>query len=177
MDAIDQKIAQVEIRCSKVEKASELLFSSITQEVEDRNRRRHNLIVSGIPEEEQGSVQERREADRSKIGTLMNDLDDDWDDDDIAHVHRIGNNVSKGPRLIRVICQKKTVRNDVLRQAKKLRNHPAHKHVYINPDLTVSQRAENKRLRDELKQRRSNGETVVIRNGKVMNKIESRNFH
>lgn len=35
----------------------------------------------------------------------MKDLDDNWDDDDISHVHRIGNNVSKGSRHIRVICR------------------------------------------------------------------------
>lgn len=177
MDAIDQKITQVELRCSKMEETSESFFSSITQEVEDRNRRRCNLIVSGIPEEERGSVEERREADETKVGTLMGDLNDGWSDDDIAHVHRIGSNVSKGPRLIRVICQKDTVRNDVLRKAKQLRNLPKYNHVYINPDLTVCQRAENKKLRDELRLRRGRGEDVVIRNGKVIDKNGNGNFH
>jgi len=177
VDAIDQKIAQIELRCTEVEETSKSLFSSITQEVEDRNRRRHNLIVSGIPEEEQGSVEERKEADKTKVVTLMNDLYDDWDDDNVAHVHRIGINVSKGPRLIRVICRGETVRHEILRRAKKLRNLPTHSHVYINPDLTVFQRVENRQLRSELKLRKSQGEDVVIRNGKVVDKNGNRNFH
>ena len=176
MDDLDQKMTQVELRCIQVEETSEKLFSAVIQEVEDRNRRKLNLIVSGIPEED-GSVEDRKEADRTRIGTLLSDLDKDWDNDVIAHMHRVGNRVSKGPRLIRVICSEETVKKDILRKAKQLRNLPAHSNVYINPDLTLVQRDVNKQLRNELKTRRSQGENVMIRNGKVVDRGNIRNFH
>lgn len=176
MNNIDQMITQVELRCTQVEEASEKLFSSITQEIEDRNHRRLNLIVSGIPEGE-GCLEERKSADKEKIETLLGDLDDEWDDDVIEHVHRIGNNVSKGPRLIRVTCSGESVKKDILRRAKQLRNLPVHSNVYINPDLTLQQRDENKRLRNEVKARRSQGENVMIRNGKIVERRNIENFH
>lgn len=176
MDAVDQKLAQVELRCVQVEEASEKLFSSVIQEVEDRNRRRLNLIVAGIPEGE-GSQGERKAADTEKISSLLGELDNDWDNDSIEHVHRIGNNLSKGPRLIRVTCSEESVKKDILRKAKQLRDLPAHSNVYINPDLTLRQRDENKRLRNELKTRRSRGENVLIRNGKVVERSTLENFH
>ena len=175
MDVIDQKMTQVELRCIQVEEASENLFSSVIQEVEDRNRRSHNLIVSGIPEGE-GSIDERKAADKEKIKKLLGDLDDHWDEDVTEQVHRIGNNTSKGPRLIRVTCGEKSVKRDILQRAKQLRNLPAYTNVYINPDLTIRQREENKRLRNEFKARKSRGENVMIRNGKVVERSTPGNF-
>ena len=40
--------------------------------------------------------------------------------------------------------------------------------MFINPDLTHEQRAEQKRLNDERKLRKANGEDVIIQNGKVI---------
>ena len=174
---LEQKVFQIESRCTKAEKASEKLYSSIIQEIEDRNNRRLNLIVSGVSEED-GSVEERKAADRTKIETLLHDLDGDWNGgmSMIAHMHRVGNRVSKGPRLIRIICSEESTKKGILRKAKQLRNIPAHSNIYINPDLTVRQREESKRLRNELKSRRSQGENVVIRNGKVVSN-NNENFH
>ena len=176
MDDIDQKMTQVELRCIQVEEASEKLFSSVIQEIEDRNRRRLHFIVSGIPEKE-GSLEERKAVDKEKIETLLGDLDESWDDKVIEHVHRIGNNVSKGPRLIRVTCSGESYKKDILRKAKQLRNLPAYNNVYINPDLTLRQRDENKRLRNELKTRKGQGENVMIRNGKIVERRNLENFH
>ncbi len=176
MDGIDQRMTQMERRCTRMEESSEKLFSSVIQEIEDRNRRRLNLIVSGIPEGE-GSLEERKAADKEKVETLLSDLDEDWDDKVFEHLHRIGNNVSKGPRLIRVICSGESVKKDILRKAKQLRYRSAHTNVFINPDLTFQQRDENKHLRNELKARRSQGENVIIRNGKVVEQSYHGNFH
>ena len=67
------------------------------------------MVVSGVSEGE-GSLDERKAADKEKIEKLLGDLDDEWDEDVIEHVHRIGNNISKGPRLIRVTCSEKSVK-------------------------------------------------------------------
>ena len=63
-----------------------------------------------------------------------------------------------------------------MQKAKNLRNSTTFKNVYINPDLTIRQQKESKALRDELKKRRNNGESVVIRNGEVVPKNNEQNF-
>ena len=40
--------------------------------------------------------------------------------------------------------------------------------IYISPDLTPKQRAENHKLVDELKRRRSDGENVKIKSGRIV---------
>ena len=48
--------------------------SFIIDEVERRNNRQCNLIFTGIPEAIEGSVEERKEEDRSSFGRVMKEL-------------------------------------------------------------------------------------------------------
>ena len=46
--------------------------------------------------------------------------------------------------------------------------------VYVTPDLSLNERQENKRLRDELFQRKKDGKKdLIIRRGKIVKKITS----
>ena len=59
-------------------------------------------------------------------------------------------------------------KRQILSKAKTLRNSTEWNRVYISPDLTPKERAENKKLRDELKRRRNEGEAnLIIRKGVI----------
>ena len=67
-----------------------------------------------------------------------------------------------------------SVRRNILRNAKVLRNSSSYKKVFISPDLTPKERATNKQLLEELRHRRQQGETnLIIRRGKIVLKQTS----
>ena len=52
--------------------------------------------------------------------------------------------------------------------ARELRNSEEYGNIYISPDLTPQKQQRDKALRDEVKRRRSQGEEVEIRRGRVV---------
>ena len=96
---------------------------------------------------------------------------------DPEEVTRIGRANSSGARLLRFKCESTIEKFDILKKAKDLRNHPEFKGVYINPDLTKSQRETHKALREKLKERRAAGEQVRIYRGRIVEKDTEKNFH
>ena len=95
-------------------------------------------------------------------------------DEILRRIHRIGKQVEGRDRLLRVVCCDEESKIGILRQAKLLSN-TSFKKVYINPDLTKTQREERKRLREELKRRKDVGEDVTIRYGRIV-AASDRNF-
>ena len=93
---------------------------------------------------------------------------------------RLGKKITSGgkknkPRLLKVTISNTHVQKQVLKQAKNLKSCGSEtmSKVFITPDLTLQEREENRKLRDELKARRDKGETdLVIRNGKIVQKQE-----
>ena len=51
---------------------------------------------------------------------------------------------------------------------KQLRDVEQYSNIYITPDLTPEEQAKDKALRAELKRRRSKGEVVEIRRGRIV---------
>ena len=74
VDDLEQSNTQLQKQCQQLEENCKSMEKSILEEVEDRNRRRKNLIISGIPEEMEGSAEERKETDRIKIESLFKEL-------------------------------------------------------------------------------------------------------
>ena len=167
----EMKILKADIQRLKEEKID------VFDEIEDRNWRRTNLILTGLPESEQGSVDERRKSDTGVVETLFEALITDFNCDAITKVHRIGKVNSPKPRLLRIVCRDVQTKRSLLLKAKNLRTKPEYAKVFLNPDLTPTQQKESKRLREELKRRRRLGEDATIRYGKIVTKQSSQNFH
>lgn len=86
----------------------------------------------------------------------------------MVKIHRIGNIGEGRNRLLRVVCRNEDSKLKVLQHAKQLRKSLTFRKVFINQDLTLMQRNEGKRLRDEFKRRKSLGEDVVWRYGRIV---------
>ena len=169
MDAIDKKYDDIERRCRKIEEEQ----LNVISEIEDRERRKQNLMICGIPEREDGTVDERRTWDKQKIESLFQDLGS-FHSEVIASIHRMGKVNTRKPRLLKVVCRNVETKRFILSKAKNLRSLPGHENVYVNPDQTPLEQRQNRELREEYKRRKALNEDVTIRHGRMISK---QNFH
>lgn len=181
VDKLEHSQKVLNERCKELEnrqdKSSreENLFATTEQLISELNLRAQkdlNLIIYGIPEHESGRVDERREKDNETIKALAEELGVEQQS---FKTQRIGKIVPQRPRLIRIKCDRLEVKYDMLRKAKELRKSDFFRKVYIAPDLTPIQQNYQKKLRDELKKRREDGESnLMIHRGKIIDRNSRR---
>ena len=152
--------------------------SQIFNEVDERNRRMNNVIVSGIEENPHGSVIDKQRSDLEQLLKLLDETQTQVSKTDIVSCQRIGRSVGERPRLLRVVLSNQLLRNTVLRNSRSLNDSINFKHVYINPDRTKVQLFEQRKLREELNKLRNDGEDVVIYKNIIQRRsdLNSRNF-
>ena len=151
----------------------------VFNELELRNSKANNIIISGLEELSLGTVSERHDHDAAEVKTMLTKIVADVKDHDIKKCFRIGHQVHGKARLLRVTFSNQELRNNILRNSRKLNNSVAYRKVYVNPDRTQSQRFEFKCLQSELLERKKRGEDVVIHSKRVIprDNINSKNFH
>jgi hypothetical protein len=142
-------------------------------EIELRLSKKENIILSGVPEIETGSLSDRKAADENHLSHIMKELD--VQDFEFKRIERIGR-VSAKRRLLKVSGLDFHKRQEVLRKSKGLRNSNQYKRVYINADLTPMQREKQRELQGELRDRRLRGEDVIIYRGRVQLRNQA-HFH
>ena len=141
-------------------KAKERDMEMKMKEVLEREKRRLNVVVMGLPEESE-------EEDRAKIGTIVNSLIEEVQIKFLV-LGRIGKKGEK-PRPLRVKFENLEDKRRVLGRARNLKKTEGLDKVYVVPDLTKMQQDEDKKLRSEVKRLRENGETnVKISKGAVI---------
>jgi len=146
---------------SQTNPSSHSHISEAVNEALDIERRKLNLVVSGIPQSSEKSdaklVHELIEDPALGItGTVF-----------VRDVQRIGN-------MGRILITFDSIEHKrvVLQGAYHLRTSdiPGHRNIYISPDLTKKQRQIEFELRTELRLRRKNGEVgLKISKGKIVN--------
>lgn len=150
-----------------------LIFESVMDEMNQINIRKKNVVIHGIPEKEDGSLHEREDHDREKCQEILDDLE--LCDVNIRSTRRLGKSRGDGKRLLKVEFAKKLDKRNVLKRSGSLRNG-RFAGVYINPDRTPMEQKNHRKLREELRRRRQEGEDVVIFRGSVIPKSSKANF-
>jgi len=144
--------------------------AEVVDEYLNRERRKLNLVIYGIPETTATSAPERQQADLNSFNELV-DSEFKINNFEISKCVRLGKPKNDKPRPLLVTIPDNTIRRQILRNAKNLRNSNTHKRVFISPDLTPQEREANKQLRQELKRRKDAGDTnLIIKNGKIVSK-------
>ena len=138
----------------------------LLEELQLRLVRNKNVIISGLPEQTEGSVDERRTKDEDVVERLFEKID--MADVDIRKVSRLGKITQDRGRLVRVVFSEEEEKTKALRKAKLLHTFDEYRRVYLNPDRTPSQQKKFAILRHELKVRKEIGEDVVIFRDKVL---------
>ena len=150
---------------------SKIVTSALSEEKE-KEKRRLNLIIHNLKESQEVDPHKRKESDiketkelcQKYLGVQVK----------ISNAFRIGKkreNVDK-PCLLKVTVNSSYEKAQVLRNCIKLHNKDnpeVVQSIYVSPDLTTKERDANKKLRDELKQRKDAGEkNLMIKRGKII---------
>lgn len=193
VEHIELRNAALEERCSELEGNNAILSSEVSRlkklsdnlrsdileesvsESLQRSRRLQSLVVQGVTESQTGTVEERNRHDLEQLKEIMNVLE--LPGSVVSHVRRVGRKRTDGTRNILARIGDVDSRMKILSKSKSLRNSTSFSRVFIKPDLTPMQQAHDKRLRDELRERRANGEDVVIFRGCVRVRSDIQNFH
>ncbi len=176
----EERIGLIVTRLHELERKQELRdkgnvdFEEVAEESYQRSLRAENIIISGICEPREGLLEERQQQDAMFCRELFRALDPSVEPKAVVRLGRTGN---VKPRLIKVTCNSVKDKFSILRRSKELRSHPKFSKIFLSPDRTRRQQAEDKILREDLKRRREDGETeLIIYKGRIMNRYETQNF-
>ena len=135
----------------------------VVNELHNRERRKCNVVLHNLPEptdlQENNDANSFLEICHSTLNLKV----------EVVKCYRLGKKQSSRPRSLLVQLRDETSRNLVLSNAPKLRHSQTWRQVYIQQDLTPPEREAHKKLYQELKRRRNDGENnLVIRNGRII---------
>ena len=174
-DTQEKQIADLNDRLDNFK--STTASNDMLEELQMRMARSRNVIVSGLPEQSDGTADERRKKDEDDVERLLEKIE--MSDALVEKVSRLGKISQERSRLVRVSFREEEEKTQTLRKARLLRSFEKYRGVFVNPDRTPSQQKHFTKLRQELKVRRENGEDVIIFRDRIVSKADmnaSKNF-
>ena len=140
--------------------------TTVVDEYVDRERRRCNLVIHNVPEPD-GEFEARKAQDQATFTDMVRS--EFRLQVKVNKAIRLGKKMEDRARLILVTLDSEESKREVLRHATQLRHSTNWSNVYISPDLTPAERETSKKLREELKRRREEGEpNLTIRGGRII---------
>ena len=150
------------------------LQERVLDEVEQRQRRVNSIVVFGLTEQTSGSAEQRQKMDEQDFHAITEVLN--MKNVECTSCTRVGKIESGKTRPLRINVKTLKDKAQLISRSKQLKNSRFNR-VFLKPDLTPSQQLMDKRLREELRERRSKNEDVVIYRGKVIKRAdEYKNF-
>ena len=135
--------------------------TTIAEELAERDRKKNNIVVYNFPED---STEMAEKDNFTKMCKEATDLDIN-----VLKFLRLGRKSDNRARPLLISLTSEGEKITLLSRAPKLRFHEQYRNVYIAPDMTKLQRTKHKKLVDELKQRKQQGEeNLIIRNGLIV---------
>jgi hypothetical protein len=134
---------------SKVKKSPDQIniINIIANETKEREKRENNLVIFGLKDSKEVDKIEAIEEDKKPINSIMQKLNVKVT---IKNVIKLKSNKGFNAPFV-VILNDKSERNSVLKNAKELKKDKDYEKIFINPDLTESERYKSKLLRDDCK--------------------------
>ena len=130
--------------------------TTIAEELAERDRKKNNIVVYNFPENPDQTTEREKFVEMCKVTTEL--------DVNVHKIYRLGRKTDKTRPLL-VCLESEDAKLTLLSRAPKLRFHTQYKSTFIAPDMTRFQRVKHKRLVDELRKRRQQGEqNLIIKN-------------
>ena len=137
------------------------------REEKERDKRRLNLCLRNMPEADSHTTDRLQiiHLFKTKLGANETDLNAG-----IRNIKRVGTQSDERPRIIIIECSNSDLKRFLLQNSFKLKNHRLinNRNVFLTPDMTKNQLEDDRKLREELRRRRDNGENVFIRKGQIV---------
>lgn len=128
-------------------------LSQLVKEIDERNHRKCNVVVFGL-----------KKGQESVVNEIINQVDQSIElaEDPIW----LGpNDAPNRPLLVKMSSEKDKWK--IISKSRAVTKEK-YKGIYLNPDLTKSEREEQFLLRKELRERRDNGEQIIIKKGVIV---------
>ena len=138
------------------------------EEIEKESKKK-NIVMFNLPESTEDLASNRYQEDMERCGKIFT-RELEIQDLTVEKTIRLGKKKDNGNRPLLIKLGSETDRNTVLSKAKKLRYSEEFVRVYLAKDMTEMEREKDKKLRQELIEKRRQKEDgwYVIRRGKVM---------
>jgi hypothetical protein len=130
-------------------RAAEREFKVQLTEAMERDKRRKNLVLMGIPEQDEGNTEEY-------VKELLMEITKE-EDVVFTVLGRIGKEQATKARPVRIVIEEADVKRSILKRASSLKEVKKFERVYVCPDLTRKQQEEDKKLREKVKEYRGQG--------------------
>ena len=170
LEEVKKKIGAEKTEEARSSKGTQQQMNQILTQVEEieRERRKKNIVIFNLQEPNGSESSERYREDEEKCGKIfVEELN--VQDLRIEKLIRIGKKTENRRRPLLVKLGSEDERKTVMKAASKLRNSKNFERLYISKDMTVSEREKEKKLREELSQRKQQGESeLIIRRGKII---------
>ena len=142
-------------------------LTGVLDECMEKENRNANLVVHNLPEQPRESSAERAKNDAFLFKTMIKE--EMSLNVSVTTSFRVGKCVSDKARLLIVTLEYPAAKHDIVRLAPQLRHSNKYVNIYVTPDLTRKERELNKKLRDELNNRKRAGEAnLAIRGGRIV---------
>ncbi|KAK3091380.1 hypothetical protein FSP39_019430 [Pinctada imbricata] len=127
--------------------------SAVMTELNERKRRENNMVVFGVRESEEESVDGRRDHDIKQVVNIGKVCDVTVSKEDISKIARLGKFNSEKPQCpLLVSFATKDKKVEFFRGGGQLRNKEAYKEIRIANDLTRTERENEKKLFSKAKE-------------------------
>jgi len=145
---------------------------SLLNEEKDKEKRKMNVIIHGIPESKSEEPLERKAYDIDQVNTIFQKhLNVEVAVDNAV---RLGKKVNEKSRLLKITLPTESAKKQVMRSSGQLRNDSNPdwmKKLYITQDLTPKEQEENRELRKKLSELNSTGRIYRIKNGQIVRRV------
>jgi hypothetical protein len=172
-DALLERVSKLENSSSDKGSVGQVPIDEIVQkavsatvnEMHDLKRRENNVVIFGLEEQVgNGDGPQDHDSDTQKVKNVLAAI---GITDNNFSASRLGRSVAGKPRILRVRFTNVETKYSTLNVAKNLRN-VGYPRVYIKPDLTQRQLAEQRELVTAMKSANENGRRVRISRGKLV---------
>ena len=169
MDKLEERKPELTER--NLDERIETKVNEALEEMQEREKRRMNVVFVNVPESEADTPEERKKEDLEKIATIVRTVSD-VTKDDMTDPTRLGAKVigkDKRPRMLRVTVRNEETKKKLLTNARKIEGKGRDR-VYINQDRTPKEREIFRKLREELMEKRKENPDLIIRDNKIVPK-------
>ena len=144
----------------EISKTIETKLEKLRKDQELNKLRQRSIIIHGAAETEEKDFQKRIRNEEETIKSIVMKLDVSTT---VVGHSRLGKFSTEKPRLLRVTVENEGARNEILRNSTKQTE------VLITPDRSKEERDARKKLREEFKLRKEQGETnIFIKNNQIV---------
>ena len=176
VETIESKSSVNSVGSQSTLNVSDISTAAVATELDDRQRRKENLVLHNVPENN------TQECDEHSVNSIMMHVlgkEVDFQCDSITgkpRIYRMGKKIPGKNRSIKCHLKSKETCEQVLSQSRRLSESSAFSQVVLQEDLTPMQRSQLRQLVNEKKKRnsltRKNNQDPnwVIRGGKLCRK-------